>query len=110
MDQEDSDQWSEFNQTAHLVFDISSGFTEIINFDNDMATKSEFQIEKLSSGDNFYDWQFQMENYLALKGYSNCIVKKSEEEDVPKETDVTKLSAARYVGVKYGNKFTSTHS
>lgn len=94
-------EWTEFNETAHNLFfdieiDLSSDLTKTIDiFDCEMNTKSDFQIEKLKGGENFYDWQFQMENYLAMKGYSDCIVKKSAAENVPKETGADKLSAAK---------------
>lgn len=79
---------SVFTGTANLT-------SESVESDCEMSVKTDFTIEKLKGGENFYDWLFQMENYLAMKGYSDCILKKSETEDVPKETDEAKLAQAK---------------
>lgn len=64
--------------------------------DSEMSFKSDFVMEKLKGGDNFNDWIFQMENYLAMQGYSDCITPRSDTElTIAKENDVTKLNAAK---------------
>lgn len=94
-------EWSEFDEQAHTIF--SSDLEEDSSSDKkkqqegiEMSGKSDFTVEKLKGSENFYDWLFTMENYLAMKGYINCITVKSETElTVAKETDTAKLSAAK---------------
>lgn len=71
-------------------------YTVSDNENSEMSLKSDFTMDKLKGSENFYDWIFQMENYLAMKGYADCIVEKSTTDlTTPKETDTGKLSAAK---------------
>lgn len=99
------EEWEDIDTSLHNLFgpkQITVSGNEIESYrvseydDSEMSYKSDFVMEKLKGGDNFYDWIFQMENYLAMKGYSDCIIPKSDTElTIAKETDVTKLNAAK---------------
>lgn len=91
--------WSEFSVLAGEYFNDSgtesrSDFNSAvyssenrIESDCEMSLKSDFKMDKLKGSENFYDWLFQMENNLAMKGHKNCITEKSATETtVAKET------------------------
>lgn len=52
----------------------------------------DFEVEKLRGSENYHTWKFAMCNVLALKGFSNCIVKA---DGVVKEKDANKLLACK---------------
>lgn len=62
---------------------------------SDSEMNKEFSIEKLKGGENFHDWAFAMESYMAMKGYANCIKAAEATPTTPIETDATKLAAAK---------------
>lgn len=62
-----------------------------IESDCEMSLKSDFTMEKLKGSENFYDWLFQMENYLAMKGHANCIIKNSEKTTMIRTVKVETL-------------------
>lgn len=96
-------EWTEFGEKAHTWFGCDWEKNSSINFSAkeeqekiEMSGKSDFTVDKLKGSENFYDWLFTMENYLAMKGYVNCITPKSDTGlTVAKETDAAKLSAAK---------------
>lgn len=100
-----SEEWEDISTWLQILFGaekitVSGSKAESYGVseydDSEMSFKSDFVMEKLKGGDNFYDWIFQMENYLAMKGYSDCIVPKSVTElTIAKETEETKLNAAK---------------
>lgn len=67
----------------------------------------EFDFEKLKGSENFHTWKFAIENYLALKGMSNCIVHRADTPatsssaavvhaaDLAEESDTQKLMSAK---------------
>lgn len=68
----------------------------------------ELDFDKLKGGENFHTWKFAVENFLALKGLSDCIVRRSDEattsnaaaesaEGVAKELDENKLRSAKAI-------------
>lgn len=105
----DEETWSEFNQSAHTLIENSYVENHRKTIDNekvlysvenrevidDDMSKSDFTVEKLKGSENFHDWNFAMENYLALKGYTNCIIaaESTTSEPVPPHTAVEKDSA-----------------
>lgn len=44
----------------------------------------EYEIEKLRGSENYLDWVFAMQNYLAVKALSGCITNPATEKDDPK--------------------------
>lgn len=69
-----------------------------------MNSKCDFSVEKLRGSENFHDWLFSMGNYLAMKGYTDCITEVTTTEGTgatsitvtqAKEKDATKLGAAK---------------
>lgn len=62
----------------------------------------ELDFDKLKGSENFHTWRFAMQNFLALKGYTNCIKHRDDTAatsttakivhaaDIATETDNTK--------------------
>lgn len=67
----------------------------------------ELDFDKLKGGENFHTWKFAIENFLALKGLSNCIIHRTDTEasstapavayaaGIAKEEDANKLRSAK---------------
>lgn len=67
----------------------------------------ELDFDKLKGSENFHTWRFAMQNFLALKGYTNCIKHRDDTAatsttakivhaaDIATETDNTKLESAK---------------
>lgn len=67
----------------------------------------ELDFDKLKGGDNYHTWAFAMQNFLALKGFSNCIIHKPNTaatnttaeivyaDDIAVETDANKINSAK---------------
>lgn len=90
LDWTESDPQLDIANQVHFVSESKS------DSEGEMSGKSDFNVEKLKGSENFYDWLFTMENYLAMKGYTKCITAKSATETtVAKETDEGKLHAAK---------------
>lgn len=67
------------------------------DFETDEMGENKLSVEKLKGSENFHDWVFTMDNYLAMKGLSDCIVAQdvAAAETVAKEVDPKKLSSAK---------------
>lgn len=102
----DSSDTSEVTvEEENIIIDISALFGESIDDQNacesdsesiDMTSK-DFSVEKLKGSENFHEWAFAMESYLAIKSYGDCIVADTTDTNAAKEKDAVKLAQAKGV-------------
>lgn len=85
---------------SESVTDLTELFS-IALADSDSEThemgENKISVVKLKGSENFHDWVFTMDNYLAMKGLSDCIVAEDAAAAVivAKENDAKKLSSPK---------------
>lgn len=55
----------------------------------------EFSVEKLKGAENYHEWSFAMENYLASRTFDLCIVPSDDDTTVAMEKNAGKLSQSK---------------